>query len=510
MMSHCMPKGAEQKKNLVERPPVIAVMGHIDHGKSTLLDYIRKTNTTDKEAGGITQHIAAYEITHDHNGTPKRITFIDTPGHEAFAAIRSRGASIADIAILVVSAEDGVKPQTLEALKFIKETNTPFVVALTKIDKEAANAERAKQSLAEHEIYVEGYGGEIPCVPVSAKSGAGVPELLDMILLMAELEELKTDPNAPADGFVLEAELDTKKGITATLIIKNGHLKSGMAIVAGTTFVPVRIVEDFSGKKITEAKFGSPVRLIGWSAVPPTGAAWKALPSKRDAEKYVEEQKNAELKPLSTKKDSVQRDDLAIIPIVIKADTVGGTEAVEHELKKIVVERVEIKIVLKGVGDISERDIKAAAGNENPLIVGFHVGLDSRLGQLPERIGAEIQTFDIIYRLTEWVAERLKARAPKITVEEFKAQFKVIKLFTKDKNQQVIGGKVEKGTLTAGDKIRIHRRESIIGDGVIVGLQMLKEKVKEVEEGKECGVRVEAKFEIAAGDRLEAYTFVEK
>ena len=504
-----MPKKTDQTK-MTERPPIIAVMGHIDHGKSTLLDYIRKTNTTEKEAGGITQHIAAYEITHDHAGTPKRITFIDTPGHEAFAAIRSRGASIADIAILVVSAEDGVKPQTLEALKFIKETETPFVVALTKIDKESANLERAKQSLAENEIYVENYGGSIPCVPVSAKSGEGVPELLDMVLLMAELEELKADPEAPGEGFVLEAELDTKKGITATLIIKNGCLKTGMAIVAGDTYVPVRIMEDFNGKKITEANVGSPVRLIGWSDVPPTGESWHAVSNKREAEKYIEEKKASAARPSGKKNDSVSSETNAVVPIVIKADTVGGTEAIEHERKKINIERVEVKIILKGVGDISERDLKAAAGNEKPLVVGFHVSLDPRLGQLPERIGAEIQTFDIIYRLTEWITEKLKSRAPKITVEEFKAELKVLKLFSKTKNDQVVGGRVEKGKLSTGDTIRVRRRESIICEGVVKGLQTQKDKVRDVEEGKECGVLVEAKLEIAVGDRLEAFTFVER
>jgi len=493
----------------IERPPVIAVMGHIDHGKSTLLDHIRKTNIVDKEAGGITQHIAAYEVTHLHNGTQKKITFIDTPGHEAFAAVRSRGANIADIAILVVSAEDGVKPQTLEALKFIKQSETPFVVALTKIDKQTADVDRARQSLAENEIYVEGYGGDIPCVAVSAKTGQGIPELLDMLTIMAELEELTGDATLPAEGFVVEATLDMKKGVAATLIIKNGSLKSGMAIVAGHALVPVRIMEDFLGNKISGASFSSPVRLIGWSEVPPTGSPFVTLPSKRDAEKFIEDKEQPKQKEREPKNENLE-ESTVVIPIVIKADTVGSIEAIQHELKKMTIERVRTKIVHTGVGDISEGDIKAAAGVENPLIVGFNVNVDSRLGQLPERIGAEIKTFDIIYRLTEWLTETLSARAPKITVEEFKAQLKVLKTFSRNKNTQVIGGKVEKGTLSSGDKVRIHRRESIIGDALIKELQHMKDKVREVEEGKECGLLVESKMEIMPGDRLEAFMFVER
>ena len=495
----------------VERPPVIAVMGHIDHGKSTLLDFIRKSNVTEKETGGITQHISACEISHEYNGVKKYITFIDTPGHEAFSAIRSRGANIADIAILVVSAEDGVKAQTLEALSFIKNSKTPFIVTITKIDKPNADINKAKQSLAENEIYLEGYGGSIPSVAISAKTGEGIPELLEMVLLMAEMEELKADPSRNAEGFVVEASHDPKKGITATLIIKDGTLKKGSHCVSGTAYVPVRIMEDINGKKISEASFSSPVRLIGWSKIPPTGDIFKSFSSKKQAEQYI-----SECESKQTPKDKKPATGISLegnimtVPLVIKADTAGSVEAIEHELQRVRVERVQTKIIHKGVGDITENDLKSAGGCANPIILGFNVGIDSRLGQLPERLCATIKTFDIIYHLTEWLSEELRKRTPRVTVEESKAKVKILKTFSRDKNNHVVGGRVETGILSVGDKVKISRRESQIGEGSVKELQQQKTKVREVEEGKECGMLIDAKFEIFPGDSIESYKLVEK
>ena len=257
----------------IQRPPVIVVMGHIDHGKSALLDYIRKTNVVESESGGITQHISAYELTHNN----RKITFLDTPGHEAFKKMRSRGTEVADIAILVVSAEEGVKAQTLEALECIKESTIPFIVAINKIDKPQANVEKIKQNLIENEIYLEGLGGEIPFVPVSAKTGVGIPELLDMMLLVADLEELSGDKGKSADGIVIESNLDQKKGISASLVIKDGTLKSGMFVVAGDSFSPVRIMEDFKGLPIKEASFSSPIKIVGFNKVPQVGAKFSSF-----------------------------------------------------------------------------------------------------------------------------------------------------------------------------------------------------------------------------------------
>jgi len=274
-----------QEKNIIERPPIIVVMGHIDHGKSTLLDYIRKTNVVEGESGGITQHISAYEVHHkDKNGSDHRITFLDTPGHEAFSAMRARGAVLADIAILIVSAEDGIKAQTMEAYNEIKNSKTPFIVAINKIDKPNANPEKVKNELLEKEIYLEGYGGDIPYVEISAKTGQGIPEILDMMLLIAELEELKADTSVNGQGIVIESNVDPKKGISATLVITDGTLKKGMCISAGESISPVRLIENFLGESVPEATFSSPVRITGFNSVPKVGSKFVACASKKEAE----------------------------------------------------------------------------------------------------------------------------------------------------------------------------------------------------------------------------------
>ncbi|MDE2213441.1 MAG: GTP-binding protein, partial [Patescibacteria group bacterium] len=275
---------APKSTTTIPRSPVVAVVGHIDHGKSTLLDYIRKTNTVAQEKGGITQHLSAYEAVHENASGAHTITFLDTPGHAAFSAMRERGLSAADVAILVVSAEEGVKPQTLEALELIKGANIPYIVALTKADKETANIERAKASLLERGVYLEGLGGEIPYVAVSGKTGAGISELLDLILLAAELQGITTDPDAPAAGTVIEAHIESKRGASATLIVKNGVLRSGEFVIAGAAYAPVRIMENFLGKDVREAGAGSPVRIVGFSALPAVGGAFSVVKSKKEAE----------------------------------------------------------------------------------------------------------------------------------------------------------------------------------------------------------------------------------
>jgi translation initiation factor IF-2 len=290
-----MDKQKNAQQNNVPRVPIVCVMGHVDHGKSTLLDFIRKTNIVDKEAGGITQKIGAYKFLHEKvTGDKKFITFLDTPGHEAFGAIRKRGANVADIAILIVSAEDGVKPQTLDAYSCIKNSKLPFVVAITKIDKPSADVERTKQSLAENAIYLEGYGGDIPWAPISSKTGEGIPELLDLIDLVAEMNELSGNPQKEASGFIVESNHDNKRGPTATVVIKDGTLKVGDSIVSGSSFSHVKIMEDDHGKNIKEAEMGSPIKIIGWSKMPEAGLAFKTATSKKDAEKEAEQNLNSE------------------------------------------------------------------------------------------------------------------------------------------------------------------------------------------------------------------------
>ncbi|MFA6297080.1 MAG: translation initiation factor IF-2 [Candidatus Paceibacterota bacterium] len=414
------------------RSPIVAVLGHIDHGKSTLLDYIRKSNVVDKEVGGITQNMSAYEVVQDG----KTITFLDTPGHEAFKALRGRGAKVADIGILVVSAEDGVKPQTVEALKSILEAGIPYIVAMNKIDKEGANIERTKQSLLENEIYVEGYGGSIPCVPISAKTGKGVPELLDMISLIAEMEELNADSSNNASGIVIETNRDKNKGISATLMIKDGSMKTGMFVVTGTSIAPVRIFEDFQGKTIKEASFTSPVKVIGFDSLPVVGDSFVTFENKKDAEEQI--LKNKSLEKTTTKSTKLDTQTF-FVPVIIKATSSGVIEAIEHELKKCETETVGVKIVATGVGDISENDIKLASGNPQTLVVGFNTKIDGSARDHAEKIGIEVKVFDIIYKLSEWVGEIVKTRTPKVEVEEERGRVKVLKIFSKTKDKQILG-----------------------------------------------------------------------
>lgn len=493
----------------ISRPPIVVIMGHIDHGKSTLLDYIRKTNVVATEAGGITQHISAYEVNHkDASGKERRITFLDTPGHEAFKGMRSRGARVADVAVLVVSAEDGVKAQTLEAYRSIKESETPFVVAINKIDKPNANIEKTKQSLSEAEIYVEGYGGDIPWVAISAKAGTGVPELLETILLVAEMEELSGNPEKPMEGVVIESRMDPKKGIMATVVITNGTLKRGGCVVAEDAYAPVRVIENFAGKILDEASFSTPIRITGWSSVPKVGATVTAVLSKKEAEKCIMECDSRLRK--SDQVEDVHEDGAVVIPLIIKTDVAGSLEAIEHELKKKTHERVRLKIIGKGVGAVSEADIKLASRAEGALVIAYHIGADAPATDLASRTEIDIHHFDIIYKLTEWIDEIILLRAPHIEVVEHMGELRVMRFFSEQKERQVIGGKVLSGKITTGGKFKIMRRDAEIGEGKVLELQCQKIKTPEVGEGSECGLQVESKITIAEKDVLIPYHIVKK
>lgn len=489
----------------IPRPPVVAILGHVDHGKSTLLDYIRKTNVVAAEAGGITQHLGAYEVVHTNKaGKENRITFLDTPGHEAFRGIRERGATVADIAILVVSAEEGVKPQTLEALSFIKKTETPYIVALTKIDKPQADIERTKQGLAEKEIYLEGYGGDIPFTAVSAKTGDGIDDLLDLILLVAEMEGISASADAPLEAYVIEAEVDRQKGVGATLIVKNGAIRTGSFILAENSFAPTRQLEDFAGKPIKEALPGMPVHVIGWSALPRVGAKAEFATTKRLAEDRAAELEQKKSAPAA---DAVASERI-IIPVVIKADAGGSLEAVESELMKLQTEKVGLKVVSRGLGEVSEGDAKAALGSKGAAIVAFNVGIDAPAKALIERDGIPAGTFDIIYKLTEWMLGIVKERTPKERIETVKASAKILKIFSIDKDRQIVGGKVQEGEIAVGDDIKVYRRDALIGQGRIRELQHFKEKANTVPKDSEFGASVSASIEVMPGDRIEAFSTV--
>ncbi|HQJ84005.1 MAG TPA: translation initiation factor IF-2 [Candidatus Paceibacterota bacterium] len=497
---------AETDKNKqIARPPVIAVMGHIDHGKSKLLDYIRQTNVVERESGGITQHVSAYEVVHKD----QKITFLDTPGHAAFEAMRVRGAQICDIAVLIVSAEEGVKTQTLEALKSIKEHNKPFVVAISKIDKPEANPDRTKQSLAENDVFVEGYGGAIPCALVSSTEGTGVDELLDLLLLVAEMEELKGNPEKPAKGFILETNLDPRAGVTATLIIKDGTLSDKDFVLAGNALGKIKKMENFLGKPVKELMFSSPVKVFGFSELPPVGCEFRAFAAKDEADKWLAENPFT-IAPCGKIFNPHVAENAIRIPLVIKADVAGTLEAVEKELAKINLERVFLEVVAKNVGPVSENDVKLVSAFPEAVILGFKVKTEKSAITLAEKSGVTIKTSDIIYKLSEWLEELALGRTPKVTTEETIGRAKILKTFAATKDKQIIGGVVSAGKIVKGLKVKIHRHDNEIGQGKILDLQIQKIKVNEVEENTQFGAEVEAKIEIAGGDVIYAFETVTK
>jgi translation initiation factor IF-2 len=505
-----------------ERPPVVAIMGHVDHGKSTLLDYIRDTNIVDGEAGGITQHISAYEITHkNESGDQKKITFLDTPGHEAFTSMRERGAAVADIAILIVSAEDSVKKQTLESLATIRKSGTPFFVAINKIDKPNANPEKVKTDLIEHEVYLEGYGGDVPFVEISAKAGTNIDELLSTILLIAELAELKGDSKALASGFVIESDMDEKRGISSTLIIKDGTLKNGMFIVVNNMLSTTRIFEDFKGETIKEATFSSPIKITGFTSpiklfggaltkVPKAGEAFYSFEKKKDAEKFIQETMSVDVGGSSLSDSDLVTSETKLVPLIIKTDVHGTTEAVLKEISKLQTEEVAFKIIESSVGDISEKDVVFAKTDSETLIVGFNTKLDKKAQIANEQIGATIKTFTIIYELTAWLEEMLEERRPRLEIDEEHGSLKVLAFFSKTKNKQVMGGNLESGSISVNDQVKIVRRDNELGRGVVIGMQQNKLEVSSVKEGNQCGILIDSKFDIAKGDVITAFTKVVK
>ena len=501
-----MKKLSNKIENLILRPPIVVVMGHIDHGKTTLLDFIRKTNVAEKESGGITQHVGAYEI----EIKDKRITFLDTPGHEAFSKMRARGARVADLAILVVAADDGVKAQTLEALNAIKEAKIPFIIAINKIDKETADPERVKRELAEKEVYLEGMGGNVPGINISAKTGQGVPELLEMILLVAEMEDLKADPDCLASGVVIESRLDPKRGLSATLIIQNGTLKKKMFVNASGAIAPVKIFENFLGHAIDEARFSSPVKIIGFDRLPEAGANFRAYELRSEAEnaKLSEEALcpvAGTYKEIGPPRLGEAGEQKIVIPIVIKADVSGSLEALEKEITKLASEDAGINIIRMNVGNIAEDDVKLASSGQQPIIIGFRVKADSGIMQMAERLGVTMVFFDVIYKVNEWLEAEIKKRLPETIKEEILGAAELIKVFSREKNKQIIGGKVLSGKIINGKYVKISRRGTQIAKGKILELQHNQMKVSEVEEGKEFGMLTDIKNELAKGDLIEIY-----
>ncbi len=482
-------------------------MGHIDHGKSTLLDYIRATKVAESEAGGITQHLSAYEFTHTTAaGEARRITFLDTPGHEAFQHLRSRGSDAADLAILVVAADDGVKPQTLEALRAIEGAGIPFLVAISKIDKNNANVERTKLSLVEHGVYLEGLGGSISYVPISSKTGEGIPLLLDLVVLTADVEELWYDPAAPARGVVIESRCDPKRGISAVLLLKEGTLHAGECVVAGAAYAPLRILEDFRGEPLTEATCSSPVLVVGFSTVPPVGSAFETVHTKKEA--VAAAAHHEEVPAAITSTHEAEDEAVYLQPVIIKSDVVGSIDAIKHELRKLENATTRITIIHEGVGPVSESDVKHAGTNRSTLIIGFNVGVDLPADELAKRTGIEVARFSIIYDLADWCREAIEARRPAFHGEQEVGRAKVLTCFSHTKKMQTVGCRVASGTLSVHDRVKLFRGDDELGRGSIMSIKAGRSDVSSITAGNECGVQLALELESALtyGAELVAFT----
>lgn len=469
----------------------MVVMGHIDHGKTTLLDFIRKTKVAEKESGGITQHIGAYEA--EHKG--KKITFIDTPGHEAFAEMRKRGAKVADIAILVVSAEDSVKQQTKEAITTIHEAGIPYVVAINKIDKPNADAARTKKDLAENEVLIEEYGGKIPAVEISAKTGKNVDSLLDNLLIIAELEELKWNSELPAHGIVVESHTDPRRGRGATLLIHDGTLERGEFLVIKNSITPVRVLGNFLGEPIDKATASMPVVISNLSETAPLGEVFNVFATKTAAEEFAEKKEKAVL----SKERAAEETKLAL-NIILKTDVSGSEEAIAGILARLQFEKVVARIIKSETGDVNESDVKTASGGRNIIIVAFRVKVPQGLRELSEIEGVTILSQDIIYELEDNIRKEMVKLVPGEIKRVDLGRAKILALFKKEKNKQVVGGKVLEGALKRGARFEIERNKTVIGSGKIFGLQQQKREADEVKEGFEFGMLAEAGITIAEGD----------
>jgi translation initiation factor IF-2 len=497
-----------KQNNSAGRPPIVVVLGHVDHGKTSILDKIRQTKVAEKEAGGITQHIGAYQA--EHNG--KKITFLDTPGHEAFSAIRSRGAKVADIAVLVVAADEGVKPQTKEAIQIIKASGIPFVVAINKTDKEGSNPSRVRQELAEQEVLVEDYGGTTPVIELSAKKNEGINELLEMILLLAELEELTSPLGGPAKGIIIESHIDSRRGIVATLIVQEGELKVGDWVAAGTAIGKAKSLEDFLNKSIRIAIASQPCVLLGWESAPRLGQEFKVVASREEAEKEfagAEDLGPVNLFIRETGPEE-QTTNKKTANIIVKADVQSSLEAIDQSLKTIHSDEVDYRIAGFGIGNINDADIKTAMAT-NAFIVGFHVGMDSSVRQLAERENIKAEAFDIIYELIEAVRSNMSDLLDPEIRRIPLGKMKILGIFKGTGKSQVIGGKVTQGKAVRGAMIDVIRNGAILTNGKLGQLQQSKADVTEVSEGLECGIRLDplpattAPIAVKEGDVLEIY-----
>lgn len=484
-------------KRLPGRPPIVTILGHVDHGKTTLLDTIRKTSVASGEEGGITQHLGSYQV----KKRGKLVTFIDTPGHEAFSAMRKRGVSIADIAILVVAADDGVKKQTKEVIEYLKDRGLPVIVAINKIDKPDANIQKIKQELGDHGILIEEWGGKVLCSEISAKQNIGIDKLLDNILLVAEVEEFSADPKRGGLAIVLESHLDNQKGPVATTLVRTGTLKVGQDVIAGGVFGRIRRMEDYSGRSIESAGPSSPAIIYGFNETPKVNDI-VSVASGKAAARARSEQAQTTVKTM--RKKSEGDDGTKTLRYVVKADVEGSLEAIQQILGTIVHEEVSLEEVSSGVGAITESDVKMA-GSADAVIFGFNEEPTAVARRMAEKAGIPIETFGIIYQLVDRVKSRLSDLLPPETVRTDFGTLSVLAVFKTGKRDQIIGGRVGNGKVVKGALVEIRRDKEIIGKGVIANLQQNKQDAKEVGKGNECGVVFEGNEKVREGDTLLVY-----
>lgn len=504
----------DDEKDLVERPPVVVVMGHVDHGKTSLLDVIRHSSVTSSEAGGITQHIGAYTV--QING--KNISFLDTPGHEAFTAMRMRGAQVTDIAILVVAADDGVMPQTVEAINHAKAANVDIIVAINKIDKPGANPDRVKQELSEYGLLTEDWGGQTICVPVSALKKQGIDTLLEMVLLVAEIKELRANPNKPARGTIIEAQLDKGRGPVATVLVQSGTLKVGDPIVVGTTFGKIRAMTDDKGKKVKKASPSTPVEILGLSEVPFAGDAFYVAKSEKQARQLSEAViAKGRVDMIKFTPNKVSLDDLFTqiqagnvkdLNVVVKADVQGSVEALKQSLEKLSNEEVRIRTIHGGVGAITESDVMLAA-TSGAIIIGFNVRPEASAKSFAEEQKVDIRLYRIIYNAIEDIEAAMKGMLEPIYKEKVIGHAEIRQTF-KASNVGTIGGSyVLDGKFERNCKVRILRNNIVVYEGELESLKRFKDDVKEVKEGYECGLLFNKYNDIKVGDQVEAFVMEE-
>lgn len=499
---------AEQAAGLQPRPPVVTIMGHVDHGKTKLLDAIRQTNVVDTEAGGITQHIGAYQV--DVNG--QKVTFLDTPGHEAFTAMRARGAQVTDITVLVVAADDGVMPQTLEAIDHARAAGVPIIIAINKMDKPGANPDRVKQQLAEVGLVVEDWGGEVIAVPVSAKEKKGIGDLLANIMLVAEMEELKADPNRPAEGTVIEAKMDRTRGALFTVLVSAGTLKEGDVIVVGNNWGKVKAMFNDAGKRVKRIPPASPTEVLGLDTVPEVGDLMRVVTDEKTAQTVIEKRRAQAAQQAAAEKavslsniyEQLTAGKVQELGIILKTDVQGSIEPIRNSLEKLSTDEIKVRIIHSGTGNVTESDVMLALASKG-VIIGFITGVEPGAKRLAERDGISIRVYDIIYNLIEDVGKALKGMLAPVEFEVIDGHAEVRAVFPAGKKEKAAGVYITEGKAVRGGGVRVLRGGKKLHESTVTSLRRFKEDVREVATGYECGVGVQSFSDFQPGDTLEFF-----